>query len=111
MVVQKMGYPNVEQINSGTEDSLDIEAWGETTEGVEKAHVHCKRTQKNVGIKDVRDLHEIIKSLGENEIGILMTLCDFTPQCKPFAILTGGKIRLVNGVEFTRLIQQYVLGG
>jgi hypothetical protein len=110
IVVQKMGYPNVEQISSSAVDSVDIDAWGETAEGVEKAHVHCKRIQKNVVIKDVRDLHETVKSLGENETGILMTLSDFTPQCKPFAILTGRKIRLVNGLEFTRLIQQHVLG-
>ncbi len=111
IVVQKMGYPNIEQISSSTVDSVDIEAWGETADGVEKAHVHCKRIQKNVGIKDVRDLHETVKSLGENETGILMTLSDFTPQCKPFAILTGGRIRLVNGLEFAGLIKQHVLGG
>jgi SNF2 family DNA or RNA helicase len=111
IVVQKMGYPNIDQISSTSVDSLDIEAWGEKAEGVEKVRVLCKRVQKNVGIKDVRDLYETVKALGETETGILMTLSDFTPQCKPFAILTGGRIRLVNGLELTRLIQQHVLGG
>jgi restriction endonuclease Mrr len=111
VIVQKIGYPNVEQINSTSVDSLDIEAWGESPEGIQKVHVLCKRVQKNVGIKELRDLLEIVKLLGEHETGILMTLSDFTPQCKPFAILTGGKIRLMNGMEFTRLIQQHVLGG
>jgi superfamily II DNA or RNA helicase len=110
IVVQKIGYPNVEKTSSTLVDSVDIEAWGETGGVVEKVHVHCKRISTNVGIKDVRDLYETVKSLGEDETGILMTLSDFTDQCKPFAILTGGKIRLVGGQEFTRLIQQHVLG-
>ncbi len=110
IVVQKMGYPNIDSIGSSSTDTTEIVAWVELGEVVEKAHVFCKRVTKNVGIKDVRDVHEAVKSLGENEVGILMTLSDFTPQCKPFAILTGGKIRLVNGIEFTRLIKQYVLG-
>ena len=57
------------------------------------------------------ELSNFMKSLGDAENGILMTLSDFTPQCKPFAILAGGKIRLVNGLEFTQLIKQHVLGG
>lgn len=111
IVVQKMGYPNVERVSSNAVENVEIEAWGENDAVVERVYVLCKRVTKNVGIKDVRDLYDTVKTLGENELGILMTLSDFTPQCKPFAVLTGGRIRLVNGLELTRLIQQHVLGG
>ncbi len=106
----RFGYTAVHIQGGPSDEGIDILAKRHDATGTRFAIIQCKRyTHKKVGVKIARELAGVLSQVGKNYEGYIVTSSDFTPQCKRFVANSGGRIKLINGLELARYILQYGL--
>ena len=108
-IFSRFGYPDVSHQGHSSDGGVDVMAKRYDEEGVHCAIVQCKRYTKNVGVQVARDLAGVLSQQRGDSQGYIVASSDFTSQCKQFVANSGGKIRLINGLELARYVLQYGL--
>lgn len=103
----KMNYGNPEVLgrsgDGGIDGTCSVDALG-----LFKLHFQAKRWKNQVGAKEIRDFIGGMQT-SRGEYGIFVTTSDFSQDAIETA-KKSGRVRLVNGREFARLMIEYELG-
>ena len=108
-VFLRFGYSEVLHQGKTADGGIDVLAKRYDETGVQYAIIQCKRYTKNVGVTVARDLAGVLSQQRSDYQGYIVTSSNFTAQCKKFVAKTGGRIKLINGLELARYVLQYGL--
>ncbi len=105
VLLPKLGFKDVKWVGGPSDRGADVLAKLEEIDGIHSYVIQVKRyTNTKVGEQTVMLLHSTMQALNCDR-GIVITTSDFTVDAVEVAKKLG--VRLINGLQLAKLIQQY----
>jgi restriction system protein len=102
---ENMGY-DIELTKKTHDNGIDIIATNNDIAKKEKILIQCKKTQKNITVKDIREFTGIIE-LNNATKGAFYTTSDYTSFAKKI-LITYNRLEMINGKEIIKLFNAHL---
>lgn len=97
-----LGFPDIEQLLGNSQSGVDLLAWREAGDRIERVLVRCLDVEGTVGVADARLALELLDAHPDISRAYLVGIGDFSPAAKKVAEESAGRLELISGSELAR---------